>query len=81
MQVCVVVSTISQAGVIGNQGGSSNLQWFEARYPPALKGEEDSMVAIRCFRLVGKDTSTVVDIIAQAREVAATIAWTNATVG
>ena len=39
------------------------------------------MVMGRCFRLVGKDTGTVVAIIAQARAVAATTAWTSATVG
>ena len=39
------------------------------------------MVVVRCFRLVGKDTSTVDDIISQARAVAATIVWTSATVG
>ena len=39
------------------------------------------MVAGHCFRLVGKDTGTTVAIIAQASAVAATIAWTSATVG
>ena len=81
MQAGVVAATISQAGVIGNQGGSSNLQRFEAHYPPALKGEGDRMVVGRCFRLVGKDRGVVVTIIAQASAVATTIAQTSATVG
>ena len=38
MQTGVVAATISQAGAIGNQGGSSNLQRFEAHNPLALKG-------------------------------------------
>ena len=66
---------------LGTKGGSINLQRFEAHYPPALKGEGDPMVAGRCFRLVGKDTSVVVAIIAQASAVATTIARTSATVG
>ena len=39
------------------------------------------MVAGHCFRLVGKDTGAVIDIIAQATVVAATIARTSATMG
>ena len=81
MQAGVVAATITQDGVIGNQGGSSNLQRFEAHYPPALKGELDAMVAGRCFQLVENDTGSIVAIIAQASEVAATIARTSATVG
>ena len=38
MQAGVVAATIAQAGAIGNQGGSSNLQRFEAHDPPTLKG-------------------------------------------
>ena len=64
MQASVVAATIAQAGAIRNQGGSSNLQRFEAHYPPALKGEGDPMVAGRCFRLVIKDMGVVVTIIA-----------------
>ena len=52
----MVVATIVQASAIGNQGGSSNLQRFEAYDPPALKGGGDLMVASHCFRLVRKDT-------------------------
>ena len=52
----MVVATIAQAGVIGNQQGLSNLQRFEAHDPPALKGGGDPMVAGHCFRLVKKDT-------------------------
>ena len=54
MQAGVVAATIAQVGAIGNQGGSSNLQRFEAHYPSALKGEGDPMVASCCFRLVEK---------------------------
>ena len=84
MQAGVVVVTIAQAGVIGNQGGwgcSGNLQRFETLYPLALKGEGYPMVAGRCFQLVGKDTGAVVAIIAQASAMATTIARTSATVG
>ena len=49
MQAGVVAATIAQAGAIGNQGGLSKLQRFEAHYPPALKGEGDPMVVGRCF--------------------------------
>ena len=66
---------------LGTKGGSSNLQRFEAHYPPTLKGKGDPMVAGHCFRLFRKDTGAVVAIIAQASAVAATIAWTSATVG
>ena len=52
----MVVSTISQAGAIGNQGGSSNLQRFKAHDPLTLKGGGDPMVVGHCFRLVRKDT-------------------------
>ena len=56
MQEGVVAATIAQAGEIGNQGGSSNLQRFEAHDPPTLKGGGDPMVAGHCFRLVRNDT-------------------------
>ena len=52
----MVAATITQAGAIRNQRGSSNLQSFEAHNPPALKGGGDPMVAGHCFRLVKKDT-------------------------
>ena len=57
MRAGVVAATIAQAGAIGNQGGLSNLQRFEAHDPPARKGGGDPMVADHCFRLVRKDTS------------------------
>ena len=60
----VVAATIAQAGSIGNQGGSSNLQRFKAHDPLALNGGGDSMVAGHCFLLVGKDTGAAVTIIA-----------------
>ena len=74
MQAGVVAATIAQAGAIKNQGGSSNLQKFEARDPPTLKGGGDPMVAGHCFRLVGKDTCATVAIIVQASVMAATTA-------
>ena len=81
MQAGVVTITIAQAGGIGNQGVSSNLQRFEAHDPLTLKGGGDPMVAGHCFRLVGKDTGTAVTIIEQASAVASTIAQTSASVG
>ena len=81
MQAGVVAATIVEAGVIGNQGGSSNLQRFEAHDSPTLKGGGNPMVAGHCFLLVGKDTGAAVAIITQASAVATTIAWTSATVG
>ena len=45
----MVAATITQAGAIGNQGGSSNLQRFEAYDPSALKGGGDLMVAGHSF--------------------------------
>ena len=53
----MVATTITQAGAIGNQGWSSNLQRFETYDPLALKGEGDPRVVGHCFRLVRKDTS------------------------
>ena len=49
MQAGVVAAIIAQAGVIGNQEGSSNLQRFEAHDPPVLKGGGDPIVAGHCF--------------------------------
>ena len=45
----MVATTIAQPGAIGNQGGSSNLQRFEAYDPPTLKGGGDLMVVGPCF--------------------------------
>ena len=45
----MVAATIAQVGAIGNQGGLSNLQRFEAYDPPALKAGGDPMVAGHCF--------------------------------
>ena len=36
MRAGVIATTIAQAGVIGNQGGLSNLQRSEEHFPPAL---------------------------------------------
>ena len=81
MQASVVAATIAQAGAIGNQWGSSNLQRFEAHDPPTLKGGRDPMMVDHCFRLVGKDTGATVAIIAQVSAVVATVTRTSATVG
>ena len=64
MQAGVVATTIAQVGAIGNQGGSSNLQRFEAHDPPALKGGGNPIVEGHCFRLFRKDMGTAVAIIA-----------------
>ena len=58
MQVGVIATTIAQAGVIGNQGGLSNLQRSEAHFPPALEGRGDPEVTGHCSRLVEKDVDT-----------------------
>ena len=81
MQAGVVVANIAQAGAIGNQGGSSNLQRFEAHDPLALKGGEDQMAGGYCFRLVRNDTGAAVTIIAQASAVTTTIVRASVTVG
>ena len=81
MQASVVLATIAQAGAIGNQGGSSNLQRFKAHDPPALKGRGGPMMACHYFRLLGKVTGAEAAIITQASTVAATIVWTNAMMG
>ena len=49
MQEGVVAATIVQVGSIGNQGGSSNLERFEAHDPQALKEGGDPMVVGHCF--------------------------------
>ena len=54
MRAGVIAATIAQAGAIENQGGSSNLQRFEAHFPPGLEGRGDPMVACHCSRLVRK---------------------------
>ena len=81
MQAGVVVATITQAGVIGNQGGSSNLKRFETHDTPVLKGGGDSMVVGHCFRLIRKDMDAAIAIIAQTSAVDATITQISATVG
>ena len=57
MQTCIIATTIAQAGAIGNQRRSSNLQRFESHDPPTLKEGGDSMVENHCFQLVRKDTN------------------------
>ena len=49
MRAGVVATTIAQVGVIGNQGGSSNPQRFEAHDPLGLKVGGDPMVVGHFF--------------------------------
>ena len=50
----VIAATIAQVGAIGNQGGLSNLQRFEAHFLSAFEGGGDLVVTGHCSRLVGK---------------------------
>ena len=43
---------IAQAGAVGGQGGSNNLQRFMAHHPPAFRGGGDLMVADHWFRQI-----------------------------
>ena len=45
-------AAIAQAGAVGGQGKSNNLQWFMAHHPPAFRGGGDPMVADHWFRQV-----------------------------
>ena len=47
--VGVAAAAIAQAGIVGSQGGPSNLQRFRAHHPPAFIGGGDPMVANRWF--------------------------------
>ena len=53
MQAGVIATNIAQAS--GNQGGLSNLQRFEAHFPPTLEGGGDLVVTGHCSRPVRKD--------------------------
>ena len=55
MRAGVIAATIAHAGVIGTNGGLSNLQRSEAHFPPAPKGGGDPEVTGHYSRLVGKD--------------------------
>ena len=45
-------AAIAQAGAVGGQGGSNNLQRFMAHHPPAFRGGGDPMVADHWFRQI-----------------------------
>ena len=47
--VGIATAAIKQAGIIGNQGGPSNLQRFRAHHPPTFTGGGDPMVADHWF--------------------------------
>ena len=57
MWVGVIAATITQASVIGNQGGLSNLQRSEAHFPSAPEGGGDLEMTGHCSRLVRKDAN------------------------
>ena len=52
--VGITDAAITQAGVAGSQGGSSNLQRFRAHHPLTFTGGGDPMVADRWFMQVEK---------------------------
>ena len=52
--VGIAVAAIAQAGVVGSQGGPSNLPRFRAHHPPTFTGGEDPMVVDHWFMQVEK---------------------------
>ena len=44
------IATIVQAGVVGGQGGISNLQRFRAHHPQTFRGGGDPLIADHWFR-------------------------------
>ena len=52
--VGIAAAAIAQAGIVGSQGGSSNLQRFRAHHPPTFIGGGDSMVADHWFMQIEK---------------------------
>ena len=55
MRASVIAATITQAGVIENQGGLNNFQRLEGHFPPALEGRGDPEVTGHYSQLVWKD--------------------------
>ena len=47
--VGITAVAIAQAGIVGRQGGPSNLQRFRAHHPPTFTGGGDPMVADHWF--------------------------------
>ena len=43
--VGIAAAAIAHAGIVGSQGGPSNLQKFRAHHPPTFTGIGDPMVA------------------------------------
>ena len=58
IRASVIAATTALADAMGNQGGLSNLQRYEAHFPPALEGEGDPELMGHGSRLVGKDADT-----------------------
>ena len=52
--VGIATTAIAQAGIVGSQGGPSNLQRFRAHHPPIFIGGGDPMVADHWFMQIEK---------------------------
>ena len=52
--VGIATAAITQAGIVGSQGGPSNLQRFRAYHPPTFTMGGDPMVEDRWFMQVEK---------------------------
>ena len=52
--VGIVAAAIAQAGIVGNQGGPSNLHRFRSHHPPTFTGGRDPMVADHWFMQIEK---------------------------
>ena len=52
--VGIATTAIAQAGIIGSQGGPSNLLRFRAHHPPTFTGGGDPTVADHWFILIEK---------------------------
>ena len=52
--VGITAAAIAQAGIVGSQGGPSNLQRFRAHHPPTFTRGGDPMVADHWFMQIEK---------------------------
>ena len=52
--VGVTTAAITQAGIVGRQEGTSNLQRFRAHHPPTFTGGGDPMMADHWFMQIEK---------------------------
>ena len=52
--VGIAAAAIAQAGIVGSQGGPSNLQMFRAHHPPTFTGGGDPRVANHWFMQIEK---------------------------